>query len=926
MSNAFPDGYFRKNIILFGHELNADTFVSRGFEVGFSDPRYYSVREKNNFHDVIQGFLGLIGEEYHVQINWSTDSDYSRELSAYHDFTLRNARNPSIEFLTRAEIYERYSDMMNRGELRRERLRIYLTKKISAIPSGKLDDASIDEICAREATIFEDTMSSMVSMFPVLKLQAMTDQEHYWHYMLKLNPSMRHANLEQSDVRESLNPNSSILENVWMGGGTEVDADDDDVPSIYMDGYYQANLVIRDWPKESVYPGIFNQLTDCLNQNIEITQNIYPLEVESEIKKREKDANNLIKDMEADRSKAAVRGVELSATQGLIQSLAIGKVAPLSVLTVIRVWGETKRDLNRRLAAVRSAIVSMRGAKIVNPIRFATQTALFVETLPGWTASRYRGFDLYAQSDFLADLIPFSVSFTGDIEDAWAIYEGESKTLVGFKEFRGETPLHTCLFGRSGGGKSVISISIDLQTVPYYGVEVIIEEGLSWAMYTKVRGYETLRLRADGEVTINYFDTHGLPLDQAHVAEAVAFCMIFVGESGDDERSNRYRGYLSKYITKCYDDSVLEWKSHNSEAWHDVERLALVIKQHIAKNMAGQDVTFTDGYLELMEMRRNNPSNFNSLIGDLSEDEVYDFSTSEDGRVKIRSLAIAFFEHEDFPVHSTLYERMTYGLDPHDKRHPSRDMEIGSIATALGSWTQSKGINGAIFDGIHNLPVYDQIMGLIGGKGRLNECPVLHIEMGDLGENNPVLRQAGGFLVSTMARKLTVRLPRSMRKKVKVEEAAKFLAVKNADKIIKEFYAQFRKYSAMFNTIFQQYSQLKDSAIKGAVFGNSNVFRLMAQQDRTDLEDFSLSLPLPETARNQINNFILPANQTGEKCSYFCLFEPNGEQTLCGTTVVRVSPETLLIADSGGETYERRLNELERYDSALQYVLEKGRD
>ena len=163
-----------------------------------------------------------------------------------------------------------------------------------------------------------------------------------------------------------------------------------------------------------------------------------------------------------------------------------------------------------------------------------------------------------------------------------------------------------------------------------------------------MRGYETLRLRADGEVTINYFDTHGLPLDQAHVAEAVAFCMIFVGESGDDERSNRYRGYLSKYITKCYDDSVLEWKSHNSEAWHDVERLALVIKQHIAKNMAGQDVTFTDGYLELMEMRRNNPSNFNSLISDLSEDEVYDFSTSEDGRVKLEAWRLPFLSMKIF--------------------------------------------------------------------------------------------------------------------------------------------------------------------------------------------------------------------------------------------------------------------------------------
>jgi type IV secretion system protein TrbE len=72
---------------------------------------------------------------------------------------------------------------------------------------------------------------------------------------------------------------------------------------------------------------------------------------------------------------------------------------------------------------------------------------LFYQTWPGWTYGRYRAFDLPAEDAYLADLIPWSATFTGYLKDAEAIYNGARGNLVGIRTRIGNTPQHGVLFG-----------------------------------------------------------------------------------------------------------------------------------------------------------------------------------------------------------------------------------------------------------------------------------------------------------------------------------------------------------------------------------------------------------------------------------------------------------------------------------------------
>ena len=74
---------------------------------------------------------------------------------------------------------------------------------------------------------------------------------------------------------------------------------------------------------------------------------------------------------------------------------------------------------------------------------------------------------------------------TGDLADAEAIYDGANGNLVGIKTFAGGAPQHGVMFGMSGAGKSVNMIDLLTQTDPYYDYTVIVEEGLSYGIYTQ---------------------------------------------------------------------------------------------------------------------------------------------------------------------------------------------------------------------------------------------------------------------------------------------------------------------------------------------------------------------------------------------------------------------------------------------------------
>jgi type IV secretion system protein TrbE len=181
--------------------------------------------------------------------------------------------------------------------------------------------------------------------------------------------------------------------------------------------------------------------------------------------------------------------------------------------------GQIKDGLNAKAGAIKNAINSMNSAQYFESNLPSTSKNLFFQTWPGWTWGRYEHRKLYSEHRYLADMLPVTSTFTGHLaKTAEAIYDGPNNNLIGVETFparktinRRNTP---CLLGMSGAGKSVTVCDLLSQTEGYFAYTVIIEEGLSYGIYTQTveEGARPIIIHPDGDLTINYLDTKGLPL------------------------------------------------------------------------------------------------------------------------------------------------------------------------------------------------------------------------------------------------------------------------------------------------------------------------------------------------------------------------------------------------------------------------------
>ena len=140
--------------------------------------------------------------------------------------------------------------------------------------------------------------------------------------------------------------------------------------------------------------------------------------------------------------------------------------------------------------------------------------------------------------------------------------------------------------------------------------------------------------------------------------------------------------------------------------------------------------------------------------------------------------------------------------------------QIIEIATLLLPWCRD-GNYGRLFDGASNLS--------LTGK-------IAHFELGYIPDSAKELRAAAGFLITNDARKHIITLPRAVRKRNVYEEVARFLDIPGGEEIVKESYAQLRKFNCWNISIVQQYARFKQSRIRSAVFGNSRQFFLDAPE------------------------------------------------------------------------------------------------
>jgi hypothetical protein len=804
----------------------------------------------------------------------------------------------------REDRYERYSGMMERRELRRERLVIYFSIKITdKKPNGlskKKVDAQFRQTLEKVKTRFVDLEITLRQFLSPEggKVRPLTQAEHFLHLTKFLNPSTNARTAE--GLLSQLDPDLSIQENCWLSQGSSGNRMEDF--HFYQDGYYHNLIALSRWP-ETTYPGIIDRLTRQSFLDYCITVNIQPLDVYKEIKKEEHQFQRIEGDFLAERKRSILTA--MSRKDQKIRGLAEGFTFPFHVNFVIRVWHKTIEGLSAATNSIKSAINTMQGSQYQEIALPSTARKLFYDTWPGFPWRKNTGWFLYAENHYLADLLPLSSTFVGHLDSAEAIYNGPYGNLVGVKTFSvtadQASPQHAVLFGMSGCGKSAYMCDLLSQTDPYFDFTCIVEEGLSYGLFTQVMGFEPIIVQPDGGLTINYLDTQGLPLTALQLSTATALVARMIGVSRDEDKQSQRNAQISQYINQLYDDIFTDWMRKNAELQPSIARHACAIERFRTSRMA-LGATPLEAFADLRDWRLTNPDEAECFVNGIDENEVSRFAKDPETSRHCRNVAFAYFRPEDHPQHAMLKDLMMLGtFEAHDRE------AVQHMSTMLAPWC-ADGNYGKLFDGVNNVSL---------------TARVCHFELGYIPEASSDMKSVAAFLICNHTRQHIITLPRGLWKRNIYEEVGRLLNVPGGERIVSESYAQMRKFNAWNVSIIQQYAGFRNSLIRPTIMGNSKQYFFMKQQDRSDLEDINLDVGLPEVTMATIQKYPLPEQIMGKKYSAFTYYHTDIEHPICGTAHNIASKEMLYCSASSGSNFDTRGKAMRKYDTVLEGIIKE---
>src|SRR5262249_14144633 len=140
------------------------------------------------------------------------------------------------------------------------------------------------------------------------------------------------------------------------------------------------------------------------------------------------------------------------------------------------------------ISALKAGILSMRSARCYDVHLESTALEIFFSTFPGNSFHPYSARAMRLEDEHLANLLPYSASFTGDLENAQALYQSSDRALAGFRFHVNGLVQHTGIAGASRSGKSAQYNNLLYQTGPYFDCDILMEEGGSHANYAEDHG------------------------------------------------------------------------------------------------------------------------------------------------------------------------------------------------------------------------------------------------------------------------------------------------------------------------------------------------------------------------------------------------------------------------------------------------------
>ncbi|MDP3073770.1 MAG: hypothetical protein Q8N18_26030 [Opitutaceae bacterium] len=855
MRSSPPNGFFADGMMLYG-ALEKGSLASKGFLLQPADKRGASIAQLNAYQDKVRNLLALLGPDLWAQFQWGCDGDYRAELSAVYREILAIA-DPQIRRVRMRYWRRNWKKLLTRA-LRREQLVVFIIVRIAGqsgtIATREALRVRYEKLLAQLRTQFDELAEALRTIFGAdTTVTPMDDLGHFTYYAKFLNPSF--GDRFDLDYAAQFNPALSIQENCWNGDGVGLQR-----IGFHLDGRYHAVLAIKRWPSHTT-PGIVYRLTGLDFQDYQLTVNVEPLPQKREVDKEEKSIERLRGEYRDSERHSLL--VAIGKKERKIESLSTGFIRPFAVTYIIRVWDETEQGLAAKCGAIKNAINGLAGAQYYECSRPSTAKKLFFASWPGWTHANYRHRTLYAEDSYLADVLPFSATFTGHLSGAEIVLEGSQKNLVGLRTFLGvpPSPQHAILIGATGAGKSRFMHRLLVETAARYPYTVLIEEGLSYESFTRMMGERPIVLQPDGDLTINYFDTGGMPLGQLQIATAVALVARMIGEASDGEAQQIRQAVLGQYISQLYQDAFEEWTKRHRDQLPDLQRMACAV--HRWKLRMGLGATELEAFAEIRDRLARRDDEAQQFVSDVAETDITAFLKNPQTERLVMAVAHAHYTREDYPTHASLVELMRFARFPEHKKE-----QVDHLATLLSAWC-AHGQYGRLFDGATNISL----------TGR-----VAHFELGLIPEQATELKTAAGLLITGFTRQHIISLPREQWKRIVYEELARFLDVPGGEKIVAESYAQLRKFNCWTASVVQQYGKFKSSRIRSAVIGNTKQFWLMRQFDRSDVDDIALDIGLPESVCASIQNYPMPEQQSeGKKFSSVCFFSPVTDPPLCGT-------------------------------------------
>jgi hypothetical protein len=213
------------------------------------------------------------------------------------------------------------------------------------------------------------------------------------------------------------------------------------------------------------------------------------------------------------------------------------------------------------------------------------------------------------------------------------------------------------------------------------GGAIIIEEGLSYGIYTATveEGARPIIIHPDGDLTINYLDTKGLPLTPDHLSAATALVARMIGTSSQEDKQMLRQAQIAKYLNLLYEDSFQDWQKKRHDQLLDITRHAMALQNFRAERMP-PGATTLETFADFRDWKAAQPTEAQEYQHQFEEAAVLKFLKDPRTSKEVRNLAFAHFTPDEFPTHRMLQELMM--LDP---MGGERD-QIMEIATLILPW------------------------------------------------------------------------------------------------------------------------------------------------------------------------------------------------------------------------------------------------